>query len=259
MLKIFQQHQTNSRPYTYLCLALFLLGLMPASLAEIPASIAQLPLHEWRSISNNTIADEDPCPNRECAWSGSEGQLGVTDAWTGGIFASKLGKYGALVYAGGGHNAYYGNEVYAFDLEKLLWKRLNDPTDGKTPGDASTFGLNQECRFWDGAPVMPHTYDSVGYDPVANRLILLTPHDAASHVLPGRKNGCDSTTPAYFDFSTNTWGSMKSAGPAGLTDGPTAYDSKRKLFWGRTGYRAPRLFVAFDPAKDNGNSMKMSL
>ena len=232
--------------YLYIAIVFF----SQTSIADIPKYIADLPLHEWRSISSNTIADLDPCPHRDCAWSGSEGQLGVTDAWTGGIFAEHVGDLGSLVYAGGGHNAYYGNEVYAFDLQKLHWARRNLPTDGQTPGDASTFALDENCRFWDGSPVVPHTYDSVVYDPDSNRLILLTPSDAASHVLPGRPNGCDSTIPAYFDFSTNLWGSMNSAGPAGLTDGPTAYDAKRKLFWGRTGYRDPRLFVAYNPSKD---------
>ena len=229
---------------------IILLGLSEGSLSEVPVTIKNLPINQWQPISKNTIADLDPCPDSECSWSGSEGQIAVTDAWNGGAFASNEGVLGALVYAGGGHNAYYGNEVYVFDLQSLTWQRRNDPTDGKIPGDASTFHLDENCRFWDGSPVVPHTYDSVVYDPETNRFILLTPSDAASHVPPGRPNGCDSTIPAYFDLSTNSWGSMKSAGPGGLTDGPTAYDHKRKLFWGRTGYRDPRLFVSYDPAKD---------
>ena len=242
---------THIKQTTLFSLLLFLYS--HSALPEIPKLIAELPLHEWRSISSNTIADLNPCPNEEyeaCAWTGSEGQIAVVDAWNGGAFASGIGKLGALIYAGGGHNAYYGNEVYAFDLHTLQWQRLSSPTDGETPGDATTFGLNENCRFWNGTPVVPHTYDSVVYDPVANRFIMLTPSDAASHVPPGRSNGCDSTTPAYFDLNTNTWGNMKSVGPAGLTDGPTAYDTKRKLFWGRTGFRDPRLFVSYDPAKD---------
>ncbi len=235
-------------------LMIFLLGSSEYALSDIPTAIKDLPLHQWQAISSNTIADLDPCPDDECTWSGSEGQLAVTDAWTGGAFASQEGELGSLVYAGGGHNAYYGNEVYVFDLQTLVWQRRNDPTDGKTPGDPSTMGLDSNCRFWDGSPVVPHTYDSVVYDPETNRFIMLTPSDAASHVLPGRPNGCDSTIPAYFDLTTNTWGSMKSAGPGGLTDGPTAYDHKRKLFWGRTGFRDPRLIVSYDPAKDKWES-----
>lgn len=235
-------------------LAIILLGCFKNAFSDIPDAIKNLSLNQWQPISQNTIADLDPCPDSECSWSGSEGQIAVTDAWNGGAFASKEGKYGALVYAGGGHNAYYGNEVYVFDLQTLAWQRRNDPTDGKTPGDPSTFYLDENCRFWDGSPVVPHTYDSVVYDPETNRFIMLTPSDAASHVPPGRSNGCDSTIPAYFDLMTNTWGSMKSAGPGGLTDGPTAYDQKRKLFWGRTGYRDPRLLVSYDPAKDKWES-----
>ena len=231
-----------------LWITLFLIN--QSALCEVPKEIRELPLYEWRSISHNTIAELDPCPDRECAWSGSEGQLGVTDAWTGGAFASREGKLGALVYAGGGHNAYYGNEIYVFDLQTLHWERRSNPTDGQTPGDASTMDLDENCRFWDRTPVVPHTYDSVVYNPETNHFMLLTPLDADSHVLPGRKNGCASTTPAYFDLTTNTWGNMKSAGPSDLTDSPTAYDAKRKLFWARTGFKDPRLFVSYDPAKD---------
>ena len=236
--------------YRILLFFLFIPGYQHVAFSDVPIAIADLPLNEWHPISLNTIADLDPCPDRECSWSGSEGQIAVTDAWNGGVYASELGSLGSLVYAGGGHNAYYGNEVYVFDLKSLLWQRRNDPTDGQTPGDSSTFNLNENCRFWDGAPVVPHTYDSVVYDPATNRFIILTPSDAASHVLPGKSNGCDSNIAAYFDFTSNTWGSMNSSSPAGVTDGPTAYDPKRKLFWGRTGYRDPRLFVSYDPAKD---------
>ena len=230
------------------------MGCSASVFSDVPAAINNLSPNQWQPISLNTIADLNPCPDEECSWSGSEGQLAVTDAWTGGAYASEVGSLGALVYAGGGHNAYYGNEVYVFDLQTLTWQRRNNPTDGKTPGDPSTFNLDANCRFWDGSPVVPHTYDSVVYDPESNRFIMLTPSDAASHVLPGRSEGCDSTIPAYFDLTTNAWGSMKSAGPGGLTDGPTAYDHKRKLFWGRTGFRDPRLLVSYDPAKDKWES-----
>lgn len=224
---------------------------VPSLYAEqIPKKILSLPLYEWQSISLNTISDVDPCPQRNCAWSGIEGQVALVDAWNGGVYASEVGSLGSLVYAGGGHNAYYGNEIYAFDFESLRWTRRNEPTDGKEPGNPATMLLDENCRFWDGSPVVPHTYDSVTYDPQSNRLFLLTPDDAASYKLPGRGNGCVSTTAAYFDFNTNTWGNKQAAGPASLIHGPTAYDAKRKLFWGRTGFRAPRLLVSYDPAKD---------
>lgn len=240
----------NIKPNIVIVFFIAALCSAPLYADQIPEEILSLPLHEWRSISLNTIADVDPCPQRNCAWSGIEGQVAVVDAWNGGIYASGLGVFGSLIYAGGGHNAYYGNEIYAFDFETLRWSRLNAPTDGKEPGNAATMMLDENCRFWDDSPVMPHTYDSVTYEPDSNRLYLLTPEDADSYELPGRGNGCYSTIPAYFDFDTNTWGNMQSAGPASLIHGPTAYDKKRKLFWGRTGFRAPRLLVSYNPERD---------
>ncbi len=56
---------------------------------------------------------------------------------------------------GGGHNGYNGNEVYAFSVKEMAWRRLNDPypvvagesTDPKT------------------SPSAIHTYDGVEYIP----------------------------------------------------------------------------------------------
>lgn len=230
-----------------LVLAVMVLSASSATAQEVPSVIAEMPLNEWTPISNNTLADVDPCPEGTCAWSGRQGQKDVIDAWTGGAFASAEGELGGLVYFGGGHNGYYGNEVYFFDLSTLLWERRNEPTDGQTPGDASTMGLDSNCRFWDGAPVPPHTFDSVVYHPATNRFIMLSPTDVASG-LPGRTDGCGSTVPAVFDFDSNRWGSAMTAGPVSLIYAATAWDPNRGLFWGLSP-RTP-LFVSYDPVAD---------
>ena len=57
-----------------------------------------------------------------------------------------------------------GNDVYGFDLEEQMWKRITDPYTGSfTPPLAA--GL-----FSDGTPGPIHTYSRVQYDPIRNRL-----------------------------------------------------------------------------------------
>ena len=83
-----------------------------------------------RNISRNLLADVDPCPRRDCIYSGVVGQEAVLIAWCGGAFASAYGNLGAWITTGGGHGDYYGNEVYAFELDSRRWVRLNDPYPG---------------------------------------------------------------------------------------------------------------------------------
>jgi hypothetical protein len=56
---------------------------------------------------------------------------------------------------GGGHNGYNGNEVYAFSLREMSWRRLNDPYP-VVSGESTDPKLS---------PSAIHTYDGVEYIP----------------------------------------------------------------------------------------------
>ena len=227
---------------------------------NIPAIIANLPLHEWQAISLNTIRDVDPCPVSRCAWSANEGLSGVLNDWTGGVYASNEGELGGLVYFGGGHNGYYGNEVYFFDLATLLWERRGEPTDGQIPGDPNTFGLNSQCRFWDGKPLAIHSYETVFYDPLQNLFWLTKVSDVPSNP-PGPPSGCNSTLPAAFSLDSNTW-SDSGTSPARSKFSATAWDAKRNLLWMIDKAAAPKLH-SFDPVLDvwqtHGNGFPLNI
>jgi hypothetical protein len=85
---------------------------------------------------------------------GSSGIAGVIACWCGGAFDSQRDRL--YLGPGGGHAGYNGNEVYAFDLNDLKWRRLNDP-DPVIPGTEYT-DLNK-------APFAMHTYDGLNYLP----------------------------------------------------------------------------------------------
>ena len=225
-------------------------GIRDSGLVDVPAALAELPLNEWRAVSTNTIRDLDPCPVSRCAWSSLEGLSGVTADWTGGVYASEQGAFGSLIYWGGGHNGYYGNEVYSFDIATLTWERLSDPTDGMTPGDATTFGFNEEtCRWWDGRPVSMHTYDSVFYEPGRNRFWLSSVKDfGGSFGVDGLRAtiaACGSRLAANFDLTNGVWEDSATEGAVGIF-GAGAWDSSRGLLW----YAFRQEIHSFDPVAD---------
>jgi len=91
------------------------------------------------------------------AW-GVSGPASVIKAWGGGAYDTKRRR---LVLAGGGHTDYGGNEVYAFELDSLEWRRLTDPST-----------LDAEFNTGDGTPVARHTYDGMEYHPGLDRILM---------------------------------------------------------------------------------------
>ncbi len=218
---------------------------------ELPAALADLPLNEWRDVSLNTMQSQDPCEDPPCAWWGGEGPKGILNDWTGGAYASGEGELGGLVYFGGGHNGYYGNEVYFFDFASLMWERRGEPTDGQVPGDKTTLGGDEFCRFWDGKPVSMHTYDMPFYDPIQNRFWLAIVSDFAAP-LPGFPEGCSSKLSAFFDLSTNTWGDSTTDSTVGKVFTASAWDDASSLAW-FTDYRSKQTH-SFDPVTEEWKS-----
>src|SRR5262249_2777339 len=55
---------------------------------------------------------------------GWTGCSAVIDAWNSGVFDTKRNR---LILWGGGQTNYYGNEIYALNLEKFTIERLTEP------------------------------------------------------------------------------------------------------------------------------------
>ena len=107
---------------------------------------------EWYEVPDSHLEDI-AAPQSKFPWL-SGGIYGITACWAGGAFDSQRDRL--YVGPGGGHAGYNGNEIYAFDLGDLKWRRLNDP-DPVIPGTEYT-DLNK-------APFAMHTYDGVEYLP----------------------------------------------------------------------------------------------
>jgi hypothetical protein len=92
----------------------------------------------------------------------SIGLKGIMTCWSGGAYDPKRDR---LIVWGGGHYAYAGNEVYAFDAKRLKWERLSDPSlQTDVEGKCERDGV-----YPDGLPRSCHTYDYVEYVPSLDR------------------------------------------------------------------------------------------
>lgn len=81
----------------------------------------------------------------------------LMNQWAGGAIDSD---HEIFMVMGGGHQQYYGNEIYGFSLSALTWSRLSVPSSlvGFTKGGSAE-------TFVDGQPVGQHTYNGLVFVP----------------------------------------------------------------------------------------------
>lgn len=81
----------------------------------------------------------------------------LMNQWAGGALDSD---HEIFMVMGGGHQQYYGNEIYGFSLSALTWSRLSVPSSlvGFTKGGSAE-------TFADGQPVGQHTYNGLVFVP----------------------------------------------------------------------------------------------
>ncbi len=177
---------------------------------EIPAQLG------WYEVPNSKL--QSVCPPNDFNHSGysfASECSGVVRAWNSAIADTRRNR---LVVWGGGHNDYAGNEVYAFELANLQWKRLNDPSP-VTPCQETTS---------DGKPNARHTYGGLAYLADADRLfsfggVLYCPH------------GIDTSATWTLGLETLDWTRMdptKGGSPNDENHGAvSAYDPTTKLVY----------------------------
>jgi hypothetical protein len=89
----------------------------------------------------------------------------VIHAWSSMAWDSNRDR---LIFWGGGHANYSGNEVYTFDVRSARWRRESLPSDVWEPlGDSQFFAVDGPRN----APTSSHTYDNQEYLPRLDRFI----------------------------------------------------------------------------------------
>ena len=218
--------------------------------ARAGRALAQPAYPDWRpeagtrrNISRNFVADVNPCPGNDCGYSGTSGQKSVMLVWFGGAFAHDFSALGALLVHGGGHKAYYGNEVYAFDLSTLHWQRLGEPWEPQSGakgwiGEQAPLGpsgIREEGEYAPGIPAASHTYDNVAYLPGAlagNRRgyflrLTGTSNGWYGGGFTGRSHAFDLDTGRWQRFSENLTPRTDGGGDGNAV----CFDPGRRRFW----------------------------
>lgn len=179
---------------------------------------------QWLELPNTSMTSVFP-KESDTHWGGI-GPEGVIRAWGGAAYDTKRNVF---VFNGGGHADYGGNEVYAFFLEQMAWRRLTEPSSMKKL-ESGQFVTT------DGTPVSAHTYDGLEYLPNVDRIF----RNGGSEWYSGRNFDRSAW---LFDLDRRIW-ERKSEGGGGFP--ATAFDPQRG-----TVYVVSSKFVAeYDPVRD---------
>jgi hypothetical protein len=162
----------------------------------------------WHEIPNTKLSAI--CPEGG-PLQGNSGCGAVISAWNGGIGDTEKNQ---LIFFGGGHFDYYGNELYALDLNQLTLRRLTDPSP------ITNLATCPES-YVDGRPAARHTYNGLAY--------LAAEH--SMYLFGGAKSPCGKMSDATWvlDLGTLQW-------------------SQRDPHRGDTPFAAPGAAADFDPA-----------
>jgi hypothetical protein len=118
----------------------------------------------WCRLVDTKLASVCPDPKQYEAIQANEGCGGVINDWCGGVGDTKRNR---LIVWGGGHRGYFGNEVYALDLDKVAMLRLNDPSDISS---IDLTNCTSPEAYSDGRPSSRHTYDGLTYVADADKM-----------------------------------------------------------------------------------------
>ena len=188
----------------------------PPPTPVIPRKVAKLPLPAeagWYELAGTHLRQVDPCLARNCVYSGVSGQMAVIEAWASGAVDTARNR---LIVFGGGHNSYYGNELYAVNFgDTPTVERLTEPGTPQLCTPTAQQGTQPASR---------HTYDGIAYLAHVDKLFVFAGAIACD-------NGMGSNDTWLFDFTTKTWKQMSPPGP--LPEGAlglvSSYDPVSKL------------------------------
>jgi hypothetical protein len=157
----------------------------------------------WYELPNTNIRSVAP-PNNYLN-SGYDFTSFVTshiDAWNSGAFDTLRDR---MITFGGGHNDYFGNEIYAISLDPSSIQRIIGPAVPIAPNPSCIESLASGTQ-----PNSRHTYDAVAYMENIDSLF----------VYGGSLASCGNASNSVwiYHFSTNVWEKMAYSG------GPPRYD-----------------------------------
>jgi hypothetical protein len=191
--------------------------LLVAALSWGAVDLINMPVNTWMQIPNTHLRSVAPSASQYPNIQGIEGAAAIINDWVGGTFDTKRNR---LIVWGGGHNGYYGNEVYAFDVGAQQWSRITNPT--ANPNFCSD-------GYSDGTPSSKHTYGTNAYIAHADRMF----NSGGGNACP--QGACGNTQKVFtLDFPTSAWHNMSPSGtgPHSCCDDFATYDPlTRKVYY----------------------------
>jgi sulfur relay (sulfurtransferase) complex TusBCD TusD component (DsrE family) len=138
--------------------------------SELGRRLSNLPENGWVRLNQNqfqdvwTPTDQRPKPPNVPSVGGP---WAVLDAWSSMAWDSNRGN---LIFWGGGHANYPGNEVYRWVADGLRWERASLPSEVVQPF-STWVGFFEAIDGPFNAPISAHTYDSSEFLPLSDRFV----------------------------------------------------------------------------------------
>src|SRR6266849_3963 len=155
----------------------------------------------WYAIPNSRLDQQagvfPPVPTPQ----GRPGNVLV--AWSGAAYDSKRAR---VLFHGGGHVDYAGNEVYAFDVNTFRWSRIWGPSP-QIPAAEVSEGRDE---YPDGNPAAVHSYDGLNYIPDVDKL-----WRGGGSLWSGSGGGTQATW--MLDLASNRWQRMANSRVLGVS------------------------------------------
>jgi MYXO-CTERM domain-containing protein len=163
------------------------------SLPAAAQSPADMPENSWLAVPNSKL-EAVASPLSSSSELQGNGFYTIVAAWNGAVLDDKRMR---LVIWGGGHNDYYGNEMYAFDIATSKWLQLTEPTlDWANCDDPNA----------DGTANSRHTYNGMSYLSHADRFFV------SGGALNCTSGSCGASLTWTFDFDNTSWQNMQPSG-----------------------------------------------
>jgi hypothetical protein len=211
----------------------FLTLIASPAIGDLPSTVG------WHQLANTRLRSVCAAENGFPGVAGAWGCEAITGAWSGGVFDTKRNR---LIVWGGGHNDYYGNELYALELDAQTVRRLNAP--GLPVASSCTEGIVNNTQ-----PNSRHTYDGIEYVAALDRMFVF----GGSLACGSGNFGSDTWV---FDFDSMQWSRMNPAGPIPRGDAGmmTAYDPVTGLIY----LHDRRHLFTYDPAANRYTQLSTS-
>ncbi len=174
-------------------LSFVVMSLVPVTALAGGPTPAEMEPMTWLAVPDTKLQDVQADPELYADLQGN-GFWTIIEAWNGAVLDTNRLR---LVIWGGGHNDYYGNEMYAFDIAALSWSRLTEPTvDWTNCGDPNA----------DGTANSRHTYNGMAYVQHADRMFV------SGGALNCTSGSCGADLTWEFDFDALAWTNREPTG-----------------------------------------------